>query len=252
MAVDPNLSIEGPARRLWPRSTSSTASTSPCTPATSSRCMGPNGAGKSTLLKTIFGMTTSRKACIRWRGKNIAGAKPQRSFPQGIGYRATGPLQFSADEVDEICEMAGYIVRDREVKAERDYVFELFPILKARRYELAGNLSGGEQQLLEIAMAVLRKPEIVLVDEPSVGLSPQAITFVFNELKRLHAMAAPYSSSSRTHARRWRSPNAPSCCASAKSSGTDGREITHAELGELFMTGQIGNEVEAATRAPIA
>ena len=122
--------------------------------------------------------------------------------------------------VDENLEMAGYIVRDREVKAERDYVFELFPILKARRYQLAGNISGGEQQLLEMAMAVLRKPEIVLIDEPSVGLSPQAITIVFNELKRLHADGAPYSSSSRTRARRWRSPNAPSCCVSARSSGT--------------------------------
>src|SRR5260370_16264088 len=88
--------------------------------------------------------------------------------------------------VDENLEMAGYIVRDREVRAELDYVFELFPILKARRYQLAGNLSGGEQQLLETAMAVLRKPEIVLIDEPSVGLSPQAITLVFNALNPLH------------------------------------------------------------------
>ena len=89
--------------------------------------------------------------------------------------------------VDENLQMAAYTLRDSQVKADRDYVYDLFPILKTRRTTLAGNMSGGEQQLLEVAMAVLQRPKILLVDEPSVGLSPAAIGVVFNELLRLHA-----------------------------------------------------------------
>jgi len=88
--------------------------------------------------------------------------------------------------IAENLEMAAYTIKDGDIQAEREYVYTLFPILHTRRDELAGNLSGGEQQLLEMAMAVLRRPAILLVDEPSVGLSPQAITLVFNELERLH------------------------------------------------------------------
>ncbi len=83
--------------------------------------------------------------------------------------------------------MAAYALRDSRVKAERDYVYDLFPILKTRRNSLAGNMSGGEQQLLEVAMAVLQRPKILLVDEPSVGLSPTAIGIVFDELLRINA-----------------------------------------------------------------
>ena len=119
--------------------------------------------------------------------------------------------------VDENLQMAAYTIRDAAVKGERDYVYELFPILKARRNTLAGNMSGGEQQLLEVAMAVLQRPKILLVDEPSVGLSPTAIG---NRLQRASAHQRrpdrPSCSSSRTPRRRWKSRNARSSCASAR------------------------------------
>jgi len=215
--------------------------------------MGPNGAGKSTLLMTIFGMTTFKRGMIRWRGKNIGGAKPQAILSQGIGIVPQGRCNFPLMSVDENLEMAGYIVRDREVRAELDYVFDLFPILKARRYQLAGNLSGGEQQLLETAMAVLRKPEIVLIDEPSVGLSPQAITIVFNELKRLHADGRAVLLVEQNTRKAMEVAERAVVLRLGKVIW-DGRtsDITHAELGQLFMTGQIGNQVEASTRPPIA
>ncbi|MBL8697657.1 MAG: ABC transporter ATP-binding protein [Alphaproteobacteria bacterium] len=148
--------------------------------------MGPNGAGKSTLLKTIFGMTTFKGGAIRWKGRDIGGAKPKDILSRGIAYVPQGRCNFPLMTVEENLEMAAYTIRDREVAAERDHVYGLFPKLRERRHQFAGNLSGGEQQLLEMAMAVLRRPEILLIDEPSAGLSPQAIAIVFAELKRLH------------------------------------------------------------------
>jgi len=148
--------------------------------------LGPNGAGKSTLLKSLFGMTTHKGGAIRWKGANIAGQRPLAMLAHGIAYVPQGRCNFQLMTIDENLEMAAYTIKDGDLKGEREYVYDLFPILRKRRNEFAGNLSGGEQQLLEMAMAVLRRPEILLVDEPSVGLSPQAITLVFNELKRLH------------------------------------------------------------------
>ena len=202
--------------------------------------LGPNGAGKSTLLKSLFGMTTHKGGAIRWKGKDIAGLRPQQMLARGIAYVPQGRCNFQLMTIDENLEMAAYTIKDGDIKGERDYVYDLFPILRTRRNEYAGNMSGGEQQLLEMAMAVLRRPEILLVDEPSVGLSPQAITLVFNELKRLHqggrtvllveqntrkAMeAAERAVVLRLGKVIWDSPAS---------------EVSHTDLGELFMTGRV-------------
>lgn len=209
--------------------------------------LGPNGAGKSTLLKSLFGMTTHKGGSIQWKGKDIAGLRPQTLLAHGIAYVPQGRCNFQLMSIDENLEMAAYTIKDGDLKAEREYVYDLFPILRQRRNEFAGNLSGGEQQLLEMAMAVLRRPEILLVDEPSVGLSPQAITLVFNELKRLHkggrtillveqntrkAMeAAERAVVLRLGKVIWDSPVSA---------------LNHDRLGELFMTGH--HRQEASTR----
>jgi branched-chain amino acid transport system ATP-binding protein len=201
--------------------------------------LGPNGAGKSTLLKSLFGMTTHKGGSIRWKGKDIAGLRPQQMLSHGIAYVPQGRCNFQLMSIDENLEMAAYTIKDGDLKGEREYVYDLFPILRKRRNELAGNMSGGEQQLLEMAMAVLRRPEILLVDEPSVGLSPQAITLVFNELKRLHQggrtillveqntrkamQAAERAVVLRLGKVIWDSPVG---------------ELSNADLGELFMTGR--------------
>ena len=211
--------------------------------------LGPNGAGKSTLLKTLFGMTTHKGGSIEWGGKEIAGGKPASFLAQGFGYVPQGRCNFPLMTVDENLEMAAYTLRDGDIAGERRYVYELFPILNERRNELAGNMSGGEQQLLEMAMAVLRRPKILLVDEPSVGLSPQAITLVFNELKRLHAggrtvlLVEQNTRKAMEIAERavvlrlgkviWDSPTA---------------DLSHADLGELFMSGKV-KDITTSTHA---
>jgi branched-chain amino acid transport system ATP-binding protein len=141
--------------------------------------------------------------------------------------------------------MAAYTLRDSKVKAERDYVYDLFPILKTRRNTLAGNMSGGEQQLLEVAMAVLQRPKILLVDEPSVGLSPTAIGIVFDELLRINAAGQTILLVEQ---------NTKKAMAVAQRAVIlrlgkviwDGRpaDITHDELGELFLTGRMRGETD--------
>ncbi|MDB5857331.1 MAG: transporter family protein [Ramlibacter sp.] len=202
--------------------------------------LGPNGAGKSTLLKTLYGMTTHKAGSINWRGQEMGGRKPKQFLAAGFGYVPQGRCNFPLMTVDENLEMASYTISGGDVAGERKHAYDLFPILHTRRNEFAGNMSGGEQQLLEMAMAVLRRPEILLVDEPSVGLSPQAITLVFNELKRLHqggrtillveqntrkAMeAAERAVVLRLGKVIWDSPAS---------------EVSHTDLGELFMTGRV-------------
>ncbi|MHC2321851.1 ABC-type branched-subunit amino acid transport system ATPase component [Bradyrhizobium diazoefficiens] len=104
--------------------------------------MGPNGAGKSTLLKTLYGMTTVKGGSINWQGKDISALKSRAILAEGISWVPQGRCNFPVMTVDENLQMAAYTLRDSKVKAERDYVYNLFPILKTRRNTLAGNMSG--------------------------------------------------------------------------------------------------------------
>ena len=207
--------------------------------------MGPNGAGKSTLLKTLYGMTTIKGGSINWQGKDITARKSRAILAEGISWVPQGRCNFPVMTVDENLQMAAYTLRDSRVKAERDYVYDLFPILKTRRDTLAGNMSGGEQQLLEVAMAVLQRPRILLVDEPSVGLSPTAIGIVFDELLRINATGQTILLVEQ---------NTKKAMAVAQRAVIlrlgkviwDGRpaDITHDELGELFLTGRMRGETD--------
>jgi len=207
--------------------------------------MGPNGAGMSTLLKTLYGMTTIKGGSIDWQGKDITALKSRAILAEGISWVPQGRCNFPVMTVDENLQMAAYTLRDSRVKAERDYVYDLFPILKRRRNTLAGNMSGGEQQLLEVAMAVLQRPRILLVDEPSVGLSPTAIGIVFDELLRINAagqtilLVEQNTKKAMTVAQR-------AVILRLGKVIWDGRpaDITHDELGELFLTGRMRGETD--------
>ncbi|GGD87478.1 branched-chain amino acid ABC transporter ATP-binding protein [Rhizobium anhuiense] len=208
--------------------------------------MGPNGAGKSTLLKTLYGMTTIKQGNIDWRGKNIAGNTSRAILGEGISFVPQGRCNFPVMTVDENLQMAAYTIRDVKVKADRDYVYDLFPILKKRRATLAGNMSGGEQQLLEVAMAVLQRPKVLLVDEPSVGLSPAAIGIVFDELLRLHADGMTILLVEQNTKKAMEVAQRAVILRLGKVIW-DGlpKDITHDELGELFLTGKMRGETEA-------
>lgn len=207
--------------------------------------MGPNGAGKSTLLKTLYGMTTVKGGSINWQGKDISALKSRAILAEGISWVPQGRCNFPVMTVDENLQMAAYTLRDSKVKAERDYVYNLFPILKTRRNTLAGNMSGGEQQLLEVAMAVLQRPKILLVDEPSVGLSPTAIGIVFDELLRINAAGQTILLVEQNTKKAMAVAQRAVILRLGKGIW-DGRpaDITHDELGELFLTGRMRGETD--------
>jgi ABC-type branched-subunit amino acid transport system ATPase component len=144
--------------------------------------IGANGAGKSTLLRTVFGMVRPRAGTIRLEGRDIAGRPSVEILKAGIGYVPQGRCNFPAMSVAENLEMGAYLRRDVRVREDIEALFARFPVLAAKRTELAGTLSGGQQQILEMAIALLLRPRLLLVDEPSLGLDPRMVELVFDTI----------------------------------------------------------------------
>ena len=144
--------------------------------------IGPNGAGKSTLLRTVFGMVTPSRGRIRLGGEEIAGKNPVTVLRRGCSYIPQGRCNFPAMSVEENLEMGAYTRTDASVRADIEAMLERFPMLGTKRREPAGTLSGGQQQILEIAIALLLHPRILLIDEPSLGLDPRMVEIVFSTI----------------------------------------------------------------------
>jgi ABC-type branched-subunit amino acid transport system ATPase component len=145
--------------------------------------IGPNGAGKSTAFKTIVGFLRLRSGHVVFNGEEITGLRPDLVLRRGLAYVPQGRLVFSEMTVLENLEMGAYIVGDPErVTKALERVYELFPILSERRRQKAGTLSGGEQQMLAIGRALMTTPRLILLDEPSLGLSPKFVTLIFDKL----------------------------------------------------------------------
>ncbi len=135
--------------------------------------IGSNGAGKSTLLKVISGLLRPNTGRIEFRGERIDGLLPDRIIAKGIAHCPEGRRIFSELTVIENLEMGGYLEKSKEVLKERtEQIFNSFPILRSRQKQMAGTLSGGEQQQLAIARSLMSNPKMILFDEPSLGLAP--------------------------------------------------------------------------------
>jgi len=144
--------------------------------------IGANGAGKSTLLRTVFGMVAPRAGAIRFAGEEIAHRSPMDVLKRGVGYVPQGRCNFPAMSVEENLEMGAYLRRDARVRADIEAALVRFPILASKRRDPAGTLSGGQQQILEMAIALLLHPRLLMVDEPSLGLDPRMVEIVFDTL----------------------------------------------------------------------
>jgi branched-chain amino acid transport system ATP-binding protein len=149
--------------------------------------IGANGAGKSTLLKTVFGLVKARHGSVVFDGQQIADKRPTDILRLGLSYVPQGRCNFPAMSVENNLEMGAYIRTDKRVRNDIESMFERFPILKGRRKVMAGNLSGGEQQVLEMAMALLLDPKLIMIDEPSLGLAPQLVELVFEAISAINA-----------------------------------------------------------------
>jgi len=149
--------------------------------------LGANGAGKSTLLKTISGIMEPEKGKILFEGEEIQGMEPHQIVNRGIVHVPEGREVFPLLTVDENLSLGAYTRSDRaEIERDRQMVFDYFPILAERRGQEAGTLSGGQQQMLAIGRGLMLRPKIMLLDEPSLGLSPLLVQEIFGILRRLN------------------------------------------------------------------
>lgn len=147
--------------------------------------IGPNGAGKSTVLKTLFGMLTPRSGEIRFGGTVINGRTPRQLLGEGMAFVPQGRNLFGSLSVLHNLELGGLQLSKKLLRERIDEVMELFPRLKQRIDSRAASLSGGEQKQLEIGRALLVKPEVILIDEPSIGLAPIIVQDVMHLLRKL-------------------------------------------------------------------
>ncbi|BBW97418.1 ABC transporter ATP-binding protein [Geobacillus sp. FSL W8-0032] len=150
--------------------------------------IGANGAGKTTLLKTISGLLKPKNGDIVYEGASIAGKAAQTIVKQGISHVPEGRRVFANMTVEENLELGAFLRKDK-VGIQQDFanVFQLFPRLEERRKQLAGTLSGGEQQMLAIGRALMARPKLLLLDEPSMGLAPLLVKTIFRIIQEINA-----------------------------------------------------------------
>ena len=149
--------------------------------------LGANGAGKTTILKTICGITEQEYGTIHFNGEQIDHLEPEQIIKRGISMVPENRRIFSELTVYENLMMGGFLIKDRDqFDQQTEYVYDHFPVLSKRSNQLAGTLSGGEQQMLAIGRALMLKPKLLLLDEPSLGLSPKLVEDIFAIIKDLH------------------------------------------------------------------
>jgi len=154
--------------------------------------IGANGAGKSTTLRAINGLNRPREGTIRFQGEDITAASPHSIVKNGIAQSPEGRRLFPRMSVIENLEMGAFQRTDKEnFAADMDRVFELFPRLHERRTQRAGTMSGGEQQMCAIGRALMARPKLLLLDEPSMGLAPIFVEKIFEIVKEINAQGTP-------------------------------------------------------------
>ncbi|XEC94338.1 ABC transporter ATP-binding protein [Paenibacillus tarimensis] len=148
--------------------------------------LGANGAGKTTTMKTISGLLKTQQGSIEFQGAGVAGLRPDQLLRKGIALVPEGRQILAGMTVLENLEMGAYHRKDNEIDQDIKNVMKRFPILEERQKQLGGTLSGGQQQMLAIARAILSKPKLLLLDEPSMGLAPLVVADIFKIIKEIN------------------------------------------------------------------
>jgi len=149
--------------------------------------IGANGAGKTTTLRTISGLLKPKRGAVSYQGRNITGVKPHAITAMGVSHVPEGRGIFANLTVNDNLELGAYLRKDKVTPKEYERIFTLFPVLKERIKQNAGTLSGGEQQMLAISRALMSKPQVLLLDEPSLGLAPQLVQAIFGVIREINA-----------------------------------------------------------------
>lgn len=152
--------------------------------------LGANGAGKSTMLRTVVGLVRPRAGSVTFRGEEITGMRTHDIIRRGIAVSPEGRHVFQNLTVIENLELGGYSLPTREMGDQISMIFSLFPRLQERKSQLAGTLSGGEQQMVALGRALMSRPELVLLDEPSLGLAPLVVQEVFRIIEQANRNGA--------------------------------------------------------------
>lgn len=153
--------------------------------------IGANGAGKTTTLNTISGLLVPREGSVHFDGEDMTHVAPHDVVTRGVVQVPEGRRIFASLTVEENLHMGAFTISDKTVIAEGvDNAYQMFPRLKERRGQVAGTLSGGEQQMLAMGRALMTKPRILLLDEPSMGLAPNLVEYIFETILRIHAEGA--------------------------------------------------------------
>jgi len=150
--------------------------------------IGANGAGKSSTLRAIAGLLPAGAGAVRYAGRDLAGTRAFERARAGLVLVPEGRGVFPQLTVDENLDMGAYARADREVEADRERVFGLFPRLRERRGQTGGTLSGGEQQMLAIGRALMSRPKLLLLDEPSMGLAPIVVQLIFEVIQEINGL----------------------------------------------------------------
>jgi branched-chain amino acid transport system ATP-binding protein len=149
--------------------------------------LGANGAGKTTLLRTISGLVSAKSGRVRFEGRDITRVPAHEIVALGLSQSPEGRMVFANLSVEDNLELGAYRRRDRAgIREDRDAMFALFPRLLERRRQMAGTLSGGEQQMLAIARALMSRPRLVLLDEPSLGIAPLLVRDIFRNIVEIN------------------------------------------------------------------
>lgn len=149
--------------------------------------IGPNGAGKTTLFRTLFGLIPARKGKIVFEGEDLSGLPPLARIRKGIALVPQGRMVFPDMTVLENMELGAYTVTDRnQMRDSMEECYRLFPVLRERKGQRAGTLSGGEQQMLVIARALMSRPRFLMLDEPSLGISPRLVKDIFRTISTIN------------------------------------------------------------------
>ena len=147
--------------------------------------IGPNGAGKSTVLRAVFGLGPSREGTIRFNDRDVSKAAPPENIAAGIAFVPQGARVFRDLTVFENLRMGGYTLAPAVLPARIEETLDAFPVLRERRTQAAGALSGGERQMLAFGMALMLRPKLLMIDEPSIGLAPMLVTQIFDAIMRI-------------------------------------------------------------------
>jgi branched-chain amino acid transport system ATP-binding protein len=147
--------------------------------------IGANGAGKSTILRTISGLVKTKQGSVKYKGDELLGLSPDAIVPKGITLVPEGRRVFPNLTVKENLRIGAYLRKDK-LDSDFEYVYSLFPRLKEREWQLAGTLSGGEQQMLAVGRALMSKPSLIMMDEPSLGLAPLVVKSIFDIIKTIN------------------------------------------------------------------